>query len=77
MWCDEKIEQKRKLRYYKDVINSNLEKQNFLFVFPSVKKKIRTAKIRLGIGQFLKCDGMKEGVTFVTLRRLKMKITLS
>ena len=39
-------EEKRKLRYYKDVINPNLEDQNYLSVFPSVKKKINIAKIR-------------------------------
>jgi hypothetical protein len=26
MWCDKELEQKRKLTYYKDVINLNLEK---------------------------------------------------
>jgi hypothetical protein len=46
MWCDKELEGKIKLRYYKDVINSNLEDQNYLFVFPSVKKKISIAKIR-------------------------------
>ena len=35
MWCDKELE-KRKLRYYKDVINPNLEDQNYLSVFPSV-----------------------------------------
>jgi hypothetical protein len=33
-------------RYYKDVLNPNLEDQNYLFFFPSVKKKISMAKIR-------------------------------
>jgi hypothetical protein len=46
MWCDKELEEKRKLRYYKDVINPNLEDQNYLSVFPSVKKKISIAKIR-------------------------------
>jgi hypothetical protein len=32
MWCDKELEEKRKLRYYKDVINLNLEYQNYLFV---------------------------------------------
>jgi hypothetical protein len=31
MWCDKELEGKRKLRYYKDVINPNLEDQNYLF----------------------------------------------
>jgi hypothetical protein len=46
MWCDRELEEKRKLRYYKDVINPNLEYQNYLSVFPCVKKKISIAKIR-------------------------------
>jgi hypothetical protein len=47
MWCDKELEEKRKLRYYKDVINFNLEDQNYLSVLPSVKKKIRIAKIQI------------------------------
>jgi hypothetical protein len=39
MWCDKELEEKIKLRYYKDVINPNLEDQNYLFVLSSVKKK--------------------------------------
>ena len=81
MWCDKELEEKRKLRYFKDVINPNLEDQNYLSVLPSVKKKINiilmSSIVKLGFGQFLKCHGMKEGVTFVTLRRLKTKITFS
>jgi hypothetical protein len=46
MCCDKELEEKRKLRYYKDVINHNLEDQNYLSIFPSVKKKISIAKIR-------------------------------
>jgi hypothetical protein len=33
MWCDTEVEEKIKLRYYKDVINPNLEDQNYLFFF--------------------------------------------
>ena len=33
MWCEKELEEKRKLRYYKDVINPNLEDQNYLSVF--------------------------------------------
>jgi hypothetical protein len=86
MWCDKELKEKRKLRCYKDVINHNLEDENYLFVLTSVKKKISITKIRtnshelhsVGIGQFLKFHDMKECVTFVTLRRLKMKnLTLS
>jgi hypothetical protein len=46
MWCDKEIEEKRKLRYYKDVINPNLEDENYISVFPSLKKKIIIAMIR-------------------------------
>jgi hypothetical protein len=41
MWCDKDLEEKIKLRYYKDVINPNLEDQNYLSILPSVKKKNR------------------------------------
>ena len=37
--CDKELEKKRKLRYYNDVINPNLEHQNYLSVLTSVKKK--------------------------------------
>jgi hypothetical protein len=46
MWCDKELEEKRKLRYYRDAINPNLEDQNYLSNLPSVKKKISIAKIR-------------------------------
>jgi hypothetical protein len=86
MWCDKELKKKRKLRYYKDVIYPNLEDQNYLSILSSVKKKISIAKKKkfsparhseIGFGQFLKRHGMKECVTFVTLRRLKMKNTFS
>jgi hypothetical protein len=46
MWCDKELEEKRKLRYYKNVIDPNIEGQNYLPIFPSVDKKIIIAKIR-------------------------------
>jgi hypothetical protein len=46
MWCDKELEEKRKLRYYKDIINPNLEDENYLSFSPSVKKKISIVKIR-------------------------------
>ena len=46
MWFDKDLEGKTKLRYYKDVINPNLEDQNYLFVLISLNKKISIAKIR-------------------------------
>ena len=38
MWSDKELEEKRKLRYYKDVINPNLEDQNYLSILLCVKK---------------------------------------
>jgi hypothetical protein len=46
MWCDKELEEKRKLRYYKDVINPNLEDQNYLSVLTRVNKTTSIAKIR-------------------------------
>ena len=46
MWCEKELEVKRKLRYYKEVINNNLEDQNYLYLLTSSKKKINIAKIR-------------------------------
>jgi predicted glutamine amidotransferase len=46
LWQDNEFEDKRKLRYYKEVINPNLEDENYLFVITNIKKKIRIAKIR-------------------------------
>jgi hypothetical protein len=45
MWCDKELEDKRKLRYYKEVVNPNLEDQKYLLVLTSAKKKINIAKI--------------------------------
>jgi hypothetical protein len=52
MWCDKELKEKRKLRYSKDVINRNIEDQNYLFVLTSVKKKISIAKIRTNSHEF-------------------------
>ena len=46
LWCEKDLEDKIKLRYYKDVINHTLEDQNYLPVLTSSKKKINIAKIR-------------------------------
>jgi hypothetical protein len=43
MWCDKELEGKRNLRYYKEVINPNLEYKKYLLVLTSVKKKINNA----------------------------------
>ena len=46
IWCEKDLETKRKLRYYKQVINPTLEDQKYLSVLTSPKKKINIAKIR-------------------------------
>lgn len=46
MWCNKELEDEIKLRYYKEVINLNLEDQTYLSVLTSIKKKINIAKIR-------------------------------
>ena len=46
MWRNIELEDKRKSRYYKEVINPNLEDQKYLSILTSVKKKINIAKIR-------------------------------
>ena len=46
MWCDKDLEAKRKLKYYKEVIDPTLEDQKYLYVLTSSKKKINIAKIR-------------------------------
>ena len=46
-WCEENLAVKRKLRYYKEVINPNLKDQKYLSVVTSSWKKINIAKIRM------------------------------
>ena len=45
MWCEKDLEAKRKLRYYKEVINPTLEDQKYLSILISPKKRINIAKI--------------------------------
>ena len=47
LWCDKNLEDKRKIRYYKEVINPNIEYQNYLSILTSEKKKIHIAIIRM------------------------------
>ena len=47
MWCEKELEDKRKLIYYKEVINLTIEYQNDLLVLPIPNKKINIAKIRM------------------------------
>ena len=46
LWCEENLAAKRKLRYYKEVTNLNLEDQKCLLVLSSSLKKINIAKVR-------------------------------
>ena len=52
MWREKDLESKRKLRYYKEVINHTLEDQKYLSVLTSSKKKINIAKIRTNSHEF-------------------------
>ena len=45
-WCEENLGVKRKLRYYKEVFNPNLEYHKYLLVVTSSQKKSNIAKIR-------------------------------
>ena len=47
MWCEKDLAAKRKLRYYKDIINPNLEDQKYMSVLNISKRKINIAKIRM------------------------------
>ena len=46
MWCEKDLQVKRKLRYYKEVINPTLEDQKYLSVLTSSEKNNNIAKIR-------------------------------
>ena len=67
MWCEKDLEDKRKLRYYKEVINSTLEDQKYLSVLSSSKKKINIAIVKQVVGQFLKHHGWKGSAIFMRI----------
>ena len=46
LWDDKELDGKRRLRYYRGVINPILDNQNYLFVLTSTKKKMNIAGIR-------------------------------
>jgi len=46
MWGDKDLEGKRKVRYYKDVINPNLKNKRISLLVLSNEKKINIDKIR-------------------------------
>jgi hypothetical protein len=39
LWNDKELEDKRKLRYYKEMINPNLKNQKYLYVLTCIRKK--------------------------------------
>ena len=44
-WCEENVVLKRKLRYYKEVINPNLEDQKYISVVTISQKKVKITNI--------------------------------
>jgi hypothetical protein len=46
LWCNKELEDKRKSRYYKEVVNHNLEDQKYLYVLTIIRKRINIVKIR-------------------------------
>ena len=53
MWDEKDLEVKRKLRYYKEVINPNMQYRKYLFVLTSSNKKINIDKIRTNSHEIL------------------------
>ena len=47
MWSGKDLEAKRKLIYYKEVINPTLEDQKYIYVLTSSKKKTNIGNIRM------------------------------
>ena len=47
LWSEKNLVIKRKLRYYKEVIDPNLEDQKYLSLVTNSRKKINIAKIRM------------------------------
>ena len=86
MWSEKDLEAKRKLRYYKEVINPTLEDQNYLFVLTSSKKKINIPKMKtnshelhseIGCWTVPKTTWVERICHLYENRTLKMKITSS
>ena len=46
LWDDKELEGKRKLRYYKEVINPTLDNHNYLSFLINTKEKMNIARIR-------------------------------
>ena len=52
-WCEENLAVDKKLRYYKEVINTNLEDHKYLLVVTSSQKKINISKIKMNYHELL------------------------
>jgi len=46
LWDNKELKGKRKLRYYKEVINPTLDNLNYLSILTNTKKKVNIARIR-------------------------------
>jgi hypothetical protein len=46
LWYNKEIKEKRKFKYYKEVIKPNLEDKKYVSLLPNLKKKIDIVKIR-------------------------------
>ena len=86
LWCEENLTVKRKLRYYKEVINPNMEDQNYLLVVISLWKKINIPRLewtlmnsiaKQGVVLSLKLHIQKGFVICVSLWVLRMTVTFS
>ncbi len=53
MWDAMELESKRKLRYYKEVINPTLDNHNYLSMLTSTKKKMNITRIRTNSHELL------------------------
>ena len=53
MLGEKDLEAKRKLKYYKDAINTNIEDQTHLLIFTTLKKKTNKEKIRVNSHELL------------------------
>jgi len=82
LWDDKELKGKGNVRYYKVVMNLNLESHNYIYVWVSARKKMNIDKARTnshelqsetGHWSIPKTPWMKESITFVIPIGLKMK----
>ena len=76
LWCDENLEDKRKLRYYKEVINPKFEYQNYLFVliFNESHQRHNKGYLKYDMPQ-LNMRGIDENATLQNIDDIKNIIT--